>query len=150
MTIRLSTGLRNAMMTNYGLGIMMNYGRIFIYGGVQPQSPDFAPLSAPKLAVVSQDGVTPIPGDLAGGLRMQPSSLSGAIENEGDWFMRGLAAGTATWWRFVWNAFDDEGDSNFFPRIDGAVGESLILTTTSITPLTGVPVTSFRLILPNQ
>jgi len=149
MTIRLSSGLRNAMITSYGLGIMMQLGRIFIYTGTQPDSAD-DPATGTKIGYVSQDGVVPLPNQTAGGLDLRTGNIAGALENNGDWVLRGIANGTAGWWRFVWNYEDSEGNSDFLPRIDGTVGESLILASTTITPVTGVPITSFRLILPYQ
>lgn len=149
MTVRLSSGLRSAMITEYGLGIMMNLGRILIYTGQQPESADNPP-TGQLIGFVSQEGVTPIPNEVLGGLRLKHGSIPGSLENDGNWVLRGTATGTAGWWRFVWNVEDDGTLSNFLPRIDGAVGESLILASPAILPVTGIPIQSFKIILPFQ
>lgn len=148
MTIRLSSGLRTAMVTDYGLAIMMNRGHIRIYDGVQPQSADDAP-NGTLLGVVCEDGITPTPGSINGGLQFSLEG-PGRLGKFGNWVLKGLAAGTPTWWRFVWNAPDDSDYSDYYPRIDGGVGESLFLSSPTIGTFTGEPVNGFLLVLPHQ
>lgn len=147
--IRLSSGLRSSIVTNYGLGLLMQYGRIHVYTGSQPLSADFAPTGT-LLATVSQDGITPISDQLPGGLELSGGAQAGQLVKVGTWVIRGSVAGTPGWWRFVWNSEDDASDSTFLPRIDGMVGESLVLGFPMISAFTSAEVAAFSLVLPPQ
>lgn len=149
MAIRLSSGLRTSMVLEHGLERMMRFGHIRIYTGQQPQSADNAP-SGTFIARVSADGLVPVTGQQTGGLRLQQGSVSGSLDKLGNWQLRGVANGAAGWWRFVWNATDDHTESSTYPRIDGSVGESLLLDETIITPSTNIQVNEFFLLLPTQ
>lgn len=149
MAIRLSSGLRTSMVLDYGLERMMRFGHIRIYTGPQPQSADNPPLGT-YIARVSADGLTPVTGQQTGGLRLQQGGIAGSLDMLGDWTLVGIASGTAGWWRFVWNSPDDHSESQEYPRIDGLVGESLLLDETSITPSTNITVNEFFLLLPSQ
>jgi len=128
------------MIGNYGLGLMMQYGHIRIFSGMQPATADFAQAGT-LLARVTQDGIAPVPGVEAGGLQFTMGYEPGEIMHDGDWVMTGIASGTPGWWRFVWNGEDDGGDSLFLPRIDGAVGESLRGAPSSVASGATYPVT---------
>lgn len=147
MTIRLSSGLRTAVVTNYGLGSVLQYGHIRIYSGAQPPTAD-APPSGTLLAVVSADGITPVPGLTTGGLELEGNGYPGELVKAGNWIIDGVASGTPGWWRFVGNAYDNNSYSVTLPRMDGGVGLSLMLGITSITAATNLPVEAFNLILP--
>lgn len=149
MAIRLSTGLRNSMMFSYGFAELMKYGHIRLYGGAeQPVSADRPP-TGQQIGFISTDGTIPVANQQAGGLEFDLVA-PGRLGPVGNWFMRGTATGTVQWWRMVWNAADDGSDSEFFPRLDGAVDESLFLSSTEITSVTGESIESFTLILPFQ
>ncbi|ABM32299.1 hypothetical protein QRO11_15330 [Paracidovorax citrulli] len=150
MTIRLSSGLRRAIVTNYGLGSMLQYGHIRIYSGSQPRTADEAPPGV-LLAIVSADGVTPVPGTPTGGLGVAGGDDPGALVKAGNWVIRGVANGIPGWWRFVGGAErDPDTFSDYFPRMDGAVGESLLLGMDSITTDTNRAVALFNLVLPAE
>lgn len=138
------------MVWSYGLALMMNYGHIRVYGGAaQPLDADYPP-AGNLLGLVCSDGVTPIPDATAGGLQLALTG-HGKLGMAGDnWVLKGLASGTPTWWRFVWNAYDDETTSDYYPRIDGAVGESLFLNSPTIETFTGEPINGFTLLLPTS
>ena len=118
--IRLSSGLRRAVVTNTGLGSMLNGGRIYIYAGAQPESADLAaPL--PPLAIVTQDGD---PRMEEGGLLLAQGDVAGTLTHAGVWIVSGLSAGTAAWWRFVGDPLDaGTYESPNAVRLDGAMGE---------------------------
>lgn len=147
--IRLSSGLRTSIITNYGLGMLMQLGRIYLYSGSQPEYADAAPTGT-KLAVVCQDGILPAPDVDAGGLQLRGGTDPGTLVNDGNWVLKGLATGTPSWWRFVWNGEDNEATSNYYPRIDGQVGESLVLSTPGVTATTEAAISSFFLVFPSQ
>lgn len=144
MTVRMSSGLRHAAITNYGVGRMMNGGYIQIFTGVQPPSADEQATGA-LLALITQDGLAlPLPGDAAGGLRLRGGRL-GEIVHEGNWVMKCIASGIPGWWRFVSQQIDPGVYSQSAPRIDGSVGESLLEIPPEITASAVIPVAGFSL-----
>lgn len=127
----------------------MRYGHVRIYTGPQPPSADNPP-SGTYIARVSRDGVVPVAGQLTGGLMLQQGDIAGSLEKLDNWTLVGTANGIAGWWRFVWNLPDAHTESQEYPRIDGVVGESLLLDTVAITPSTNITVNDFFLLLPSQ
>lgn len=148
--IRLSSGLRDAVVTNYGLGVMMIKGHIQVYSGVQPASADLSPTGT-LLAFITQGGLrTPLPGDDAGGLMLQSGHNAGELINSGEWVLRGVAAGAPGWWRFVAAPMDAGQPSDFLCRIDGSAGDSISPLLPAITTSTVLPLAGFLLSLPHQ
>jgi hypothetical protein len=145
--IRLSTGLALSMLGNYGMSAMMNYGRIEVYSGEQPLSPNLPPSSTNStlLASVTTDGLPFVMGFGAGtGALELTQDTDGVVKKVGEWLLWGMSeSGVAQWWRWRWNSFDDNAESFYYPRMDGAVGESLILENTSIVPATNVAIRNF-------
>lgn len=149
MTIRVSSGLRSAMVWSQGIASVMHLGHIRVYGGAdQPVTADRPPTGT-LLGFVSTDGVVPLAGQSAGGLQFSLSA-PGTLSKFGNWVLKGSATGTITWWRFVWNAMDPGELSDYYPRIDGAVGESLFLESNEVTTTTELVVNGFTLVLPYQ
>lgn len=145
---RFSTGLRNALAVNYGLGIMMNGGVIRVYGGTLPASPDLPP-GATELGRITTDGLVFIPGDDLIGAGLSVIHISpGTLIKDGIWRLKGITSGTATWWRWYWGGADSMQTSTVLPRIDGRVGLELQLSTPLITPQTNVEVQQFMFVLP--
>lgn len=140
--VKVSTGLAVSMLGNYGLTAMMNYGYINIYSGEQPTSPDLPP-TGDLLGRITTDGNAFIVGASVGGALELQQDEQGVVSAQGNWVLTGLADGTAGWWRWYWNSFDDQVQSFYYPRVDGTVGESLILADTAITTATSVAIDSF-------
>lgn len=143
MAIRLSNGLKAALYGQYGFQAMMNYGLICVYSGTQPDSANAAPTGT-LLARITNNGDTHVPGTATGGLQITQDA-SGRLNKAGTWTLDGIDTGTAGWWRWKWNAPDDDSLSLYYPRVDGAVGEGLVLANTSITPATDEELSSFIL-----
>jgi hypothetical protein len=142
MAVRTSPGLRAALLSDYGLLAMMNFGVIEVYSGPQPLSAALAPTGT-LLGRVTTGGVAFVPGSTTGGLEVELDLTLGLI-HVGDWRLTGLASGTIGWWRWMWNSVDPGADSQFFPRMDGAYGESLWLPSDTVSPSTDVAITSFK------
>lgn len=144
---RFSTGLRNAIVTNSGLGVLMNGGMIKVYGGSRPESPDNAPGSS-VLGEITNEGLTFVPNDPTGttGLALQFAS-PGMLINDGVWRLVGKSAGFATWWRWCWAFTDPLTYSTYYPRIDGNIGTELILRNKTISLTTNTRIESFLLLL---
>lgn len=141
MTIRISTGLRAALLSDYGLKAMMNYGVIAIYSGAQPSSASSAPTGT-LLGHVTQNGTAFQPNTTTGGLQVDLLT-TGGLGMVGTWRLKGVATGDVGWWRWKWNAVDDDSDSIYFPRMDGAYNESLTLAAGTITAATNVVIDDF-------
>lgn len=144
MTIRMSTGLCHAVITDYGVGRMMYGGHIAVYSGSQPTSADL-PAPGMLMARITQNGAPPPTqiGD-AGGLHLQVGGV-GEIVNEGDWVMTCVAGGTPGWWRFHAAEIDPGDESEAAYRIDGTVGESIHEIPATLTSGETLPVASFSL-----
>lgn len=153
--IRFSTGLRNALAAEFGLGAMMNGGVMRVYGGTMPDSPDRAPGTS-LLGMITTEGKifyhSSDPNDA--GLLLQLVS-PGTLLNYGDWRLTGSGTGNATWFRWHWAWEDDLGESEYYPRIDGDVGlhdslAALRLSSVSVTPTTNRLLEQFLLMLPME
>lgn len=123
MTIRLSTGLRNAIVGSTGLAGALANGIIEVYSGAQPLSADNA-VAGTLLAVYTKDAGAFTPGSPTNGLTFL-APAAGVLEKSTDnWKAVGLAAGNAGWFRFKGNAVDAGGVSTTALRMDGSVGTS--------------------------
>lgn len=147
--IRLSSGLRTSMITEHGLRSMMNFGRILLFTGDQPASADAAQTGT-RVAMITTDALTPVPGDIVGGLQLAQGYTAGTLEKYGNWVLKGSGTGTIGWWRFVWNSVDDGTASAYLPRIDGSFGDSFSLMDRNVLPSTQVQIDNFVLTLPSQ
>lgn len=148
--IRLSTGLRNALVLNAGLGEMMNGGIIRVYGGSPPSSPDDPP-AATLLATITTDGKVFYPGNDTEGAGLLLSYVSPAsIVKNGRWMLKGVGSGVAAWWRWCWSLPDDQYYSTYYPRIDGDAGPAgaLVLSAVDITPATLIEIGVFQVVFP--
>lgn len=144
---RFSTGLRNAVAAQYGLGLMMNGGVIRIYGDERPDTPDLPP-GTTELGQITTEGRVFVPGDLAStaGLMLALES-PGVLVNDGVWRLKGSFSGVPTWWRWCWADLDPLEESEYYPRVDGLVGTELVLAITSISPFTDVEIEQFAFAL---
>ncbi len=144
--IRLSSGLRRAVVSTTGLGSMLNGGYIAIYGGAQPESADAGATTDP-LALITQDGAM---SPAARGLLLAQGEAAGTLTHSGLWILTGLTAGIAAWWRFMGDPYDTGTETvPILPRLDGPVGEGLEATGLPvIVPESIVEVQRFLLTLP--
>lgn len=111
MAITLSTALASRQAQQ--LAQALTGGFIRIFAGPRPDSADMAEPSEP-LAIVTTRGVT------GAGLTFQAGGAS-VTKSAYPWAFKGLAAGTATWFRVVGPA-DDGRPSISQVRIDGDIG----------------------------
>jgi hypothetical protein len=124
MTVKLSTGARNALAGATGFGATFEAGVLFVYSGPQPLSADNAP-SGTLLGIVTRDGGTFAFGSPENGLSFgTPASGTVAKKAADNWKFSGIARGTAGWFRLMGNASDGLGQSATAPRMDGSVGVS--------------------------
>ena len=144
---RMSTGLRNALAVSYGVGSMMNAGIIRVYSGTMPATPDDPPNST-ELARITTEGKVWLPGDLSTGAGLMLGfAPPGRLVNVGEWRLKGLSAGTAAWYRWHWMDPDPNTYSETLPRIDGRVGQELVLFDPEINGATDKEIESFSFLL---
>lgn len=143
VTIKLSTGLKRAAGSITHLRQALRYGVLDLYDGVQPESADHA-ATGTLVARITTGGLPFAPGAAAAGLALIEGP-GGALVRGGPWVLKGLASGTARWFRWRGNGFDSGGASALAVRLDGAVGRDLVLADTSITPTTELNVAEFTI-----
>ena len=124
MTVRLSTGLRNAMAGLTGFGTTFSKGVIHIYSGPQPLSAD-NPVSGSLLGIVSLNAAAFAFGSATNGLSFD-APVGGVVSKAAAeaWKFNGVTDGTAGWFRLMGNTNDALGTSTVLPRMDGSIGTS--------------------------
>jgi len=122
MTIRLSTALRTNIAGTIGFAATFTNGIIEIRTGTQPASADAA-ATGTLLGVVTLNSNEFTPGTPTNGLTFA-AAANGAVTKSGVWSFNGVASGTAGWWRFKGNAYDDNLASTTLPRMDGNIATS--------------------------
>ncbi|TXG76026.1 hypothetical protein E6Q11_05595 [Candidatus Dojkabacteria bacterium] len=143
MAIRRSIGLLDRLTYNAGYGRIFEHGRIYLYDGQQPTSPDHG-VSISPLAVVCQGGITPIPGSSVGGLEFNFPG-GGVLSDYPQWVAKGMRTGRVTWWRMFWYLPDPNTDSQEYPRMDGGINDSLFMLDRDIVAGTNYNVESFTM-----
>lgn len=126
--ITLSTGLQLSIVGFGGLGAVMQGGCICVYDGTRPSCADDAiPSGSNLLGQITTGGLPFVAGPTvsAGGLKLKLYD-DGVLGNDGDWVFRCSRGGAASWFRWVWQQPDSGLDSEYFPRIDGDVGTSVV------------------------
>lgn len=134
MTLKLSTGLRNAMAGTVGFAGALANGVIEIRSGVQPATADAAATGV-LLGLVTVEAGAFVPGQAANGLNWAAAAGGGVAKTAVNWKFLGLAAGVATWFRFRGNPADAGAASGTLARMDGSLavsGGDASVTSTSI------------------
>jgi hypothetical protein len=150
MSLRLSTAARNALITSSGLQSLFTRGVIKIYTGTQPASADSAPTGT-HIATITTDGITFIHGEPYGGLEFTLTAPGRLDKKTGaTWRLRGVGSGTAGWFRLYRNSYDPNTTSTSYARIDGDIGDNLVLSELSINPATNRVVDLFYITLPSE
>ncbi len=121
--IKLSSYAKYCWLGEFGFSSIFIHGRIEVRSGAQPAHPDDA-ATGTLLARITQNGAVFTPNDRGNGALLFAPSDYNVLSNYGDWYMRGVAAGTPTWWRFMGNYADDGTADTLKERIrmDGPVG----------------------------
>ena len=104
---------------------VMKDGKLLIYSGAQPASPDSAVTSTLLLTITVSSGAW-VAGAFGSGLEFEDDPLSGVMEKASGevWSGTAVASGTAGWFMLVANATDALALSTTLPRISGSIGVS--------------------------
>lgn len=151
MALRLSTGLRNAMMATGSLQDTMVNGILCIYSGTQPTSADDGEGSTLLCKVTVASGAFTA-GTATNGINMATAATAGTLPKSTSEVWSGVNAvtGTAGWYRFYANDYTT-GASTTACRIDGAIstsGSQLNMSSTALTAQATLTLDSFSLTLP--
>lgn len=123
MTLLVSTRFKELILGANSFAGIFNMGKIEVYSGAQPASPDFAPTGT-LLATVTNNGDTWVAGSSAGGLTFAQYGAFVGIGAGQVWKMVVSATGTAGWFRLVGSATDARTLSYNLPRLDGSIAAS--------------------------
>lgn len=126
--MKLSTGLRNALLSGGSLKATLDGGEIRIYSGTVPADADASIGSATLLVTIKNGG---------SGINFASSAASGVLNKAAaeTWSGTNAATGTASFFRHVLSA-DDGSSSSSAVRIQGTTavaGADLNLTSVSLT-----------------
>lgn len=128
MTLKISTGLRNAVLVTGSLRSRVNGKIIRIYGGSVPATANAALGGATLLCTVSVGGT-------GTGVTFEATPVDGALVKTAaeTWSGTNVATGTATFWRLV-DTGDDGTLSTSAERVQGTFGgTSGLLSNPSLT-----------------
>lgn len=149
MAIRISTGLRNAMLGTGGPGLVgaLQNGFIDIYSGAQPTTANSVEAGAKLCRITSTSGT-----GVADGLKFG-TAASGVIEKDSTaWSGVCSADGVAGWFRF-YGSGGTAGTSTTEIRMDGSVGVTgadLNLSHTTLATSATVLVKTFTITQPAE
>lgn len=155
MPLRLSTGLRTALLgvesgDNGSFKDIFADGVLEIYSGSQPADADSAEAGTKLVRITVASGAF-TPESATNGLEFGDASAGVIAKASGEvWSGVGLVTGTAGWFRFYDNDYDDGADAAAI-RFDGAVatsGAQLNLSSTTITLSATLTIDAFTITLP--
>lgn len=137
MAMKLSTGLRNALLGTGSFSSVMANCVIYIYSGTQPSDPDAA-ASGTLLMMVTVGGGSFSHGTTTNGLNWATPSAGVITKATETWSGTGLVTGTAGWFRCCANGTDSEpSDADTVRKsFDGSCstsGAQMNMTSTTIT-----------------
>ena len=154
MTVRLSDGLRTAMLETGSLESALALGFIFIHTGAQPAAANNAATGTLLVTIAVSDGAT--------GLTFDAIATAGVLAKAAaeTWSGTAAATGTAGWFRFNELITDKAGTttamaalSTTAQRLDGSIavsGGDLQMSNTSIVAAAIQTISTFNLTLAAQ
>ena len=155
MALRLSTGLRQALLTTGDFAAELDLGFLYIYTGTQPANADLAASGTLLATIANADGST--------GITFEAPVLGVMPKTAGEtWSGAAVAGGTAGWFRHheldtnkatteTTAAASSAASSAGASRYDGAVavsGAELDMSNTTVVNLAVQTITTFSVTLP--
>ena len=153
MPLKLSTGLRTAMLDTNSFQDLMANGVLYLYTGAQPD-PDAAATGTLLSKITVASGAF-AHGTATNGLNFGAAAAASIAKSTSEvWSGVGIASGTAGWFRFCANGTDSEPTDADTTRksFDGAVatsGAQLNMASTTITAGATNTIDTFVFNLPN-
>lgn len=151
MAIRLSTGLRNALLggaaSTAGLRAILDGGVMDIFTGAQPASADYVETGTKLMRISSTSGSA-----LSDGLRFGTAASGVLPLTTPAWQGTVVTAGVAGWFRF-YGTGATSGTSNSEKRFDGSIavsGSDLNLSHTNLVADTVLTITAFNITEPAE
>lgn len=146
MALRLSTGLRQALLGTASFQSEFNLSKINIYSGTQPSSPDDAATGTLLVTISNNGGATGLTFD---------APVAGSISKAAaeTWSGTAVADGTAGWFRLYENLDTPGSSSTTASRIDGNIatsGANMNMSNTFIANAAVQTVSSFSVTLPSS
>lgn len=146
MTVRVSTGFKGLILGPTAFDAIFNGGRILVYSGAPPASPDLA-ATGTLLGEITAGGLPWVANGVQGGLQFVRSGMWVLKDPAQGWRLRATANGVAGYFRLVGKAIDTLDESTIAARIDGVIGAGgaadLVLADTTLVAGTSTPVQSF-------
>lgn len=141
--MNLSTGLKNNLLSLMGMRPLLNGGCMWLFSEEIPTKADYEPTGT-LLGAITSNGLAPnLPtngltfGFVAGGILGKSSSET--------WSLHVIEEGEVGWFRFTGPKGDYSIYSTSAVRLDGIVGEELVLSNTLLTAGLVQPIKSFLL-----
>lgn len=142
--IALSSGVRWRWLDSQGLMTIFEYGVIDVYGGTKPTTANDAVVPANRLGRITTNGLIFTPGLRGDGGLYLTQPVIGVLTNPPGvrWILTVIKSGTATWFRYMGNAYDPGGRDPLgdFPRMDGVIDDGLYLISNTLTLGQSVPI----------
>lgn len=145
MSFKVSTGLRNSMLTDDSFAGLMINSKLRIYSGPVPTSADAVLSGATLLCEISDNNT-------GGPLSFEATAVDGALSKLSSqvWSGECVSSGTASFYRLVDNA-DDGTASTTAARVQGSIGVAgadMNISNPSLVSLALQPVDYFSVALP--
>lgn len=126
---------------------MFTYGVLAIYTGAQPATADISPTGTLLLLISEASGAFTA-GTASPGLQWD-APVDGVLGKDGTaWSDAGLSTGTAGWFRFYTNTYDNDGSGCNFDGAVGTSGAELNLSSTAIVLAATTTIDEFEVTLP--
>ena len=130
------------------LADILRYGVMCIYTGSQPATADLAPTGTKLLLITIASGAFTL-GTLTNGLDFDAPVAGVLGKKDADtWSGVGLASGTAGWFRFFTNLYDEAAGAVCFDGSVGTSGAQLNLSSTSIVLAATTTIDEFEITVP--
>lgn len=153
MPMKLSTGLRNALLDTASFKQIFDGGVIKVFGGTPPATADDAEGTGQVLLTITKAGVTFEAGNVSTGISFG-SATNGTLSKNPNETWNGVVSqsGTATWFRIYDNSYTT-GESTTAKRIQGTVGTfnaDMLVTSANFVQGATITIDSFSITLPTR
>lgn len=150
MALKLSTGMRDALLGTGSFKNVFDGGVIKIFAGSAPATADENETTFTELVEITTDGLEVTPGNVTNGLVFATPSGGTITKSTDGWSGAATTNGTAAWFRLYDNSVT-QGTSTGAVRLQGSVGNyssDMLVSSTNIVGGAVITVDSFSVTLP--